>query len=157
VDCSAEWPTTLSTGDALSIASGWHHGTASKFLAMLTIWLMCPSSRLTGENRHRRSSNGYPAGPRCSITICPMEICFLRELVPAGGQWGGGRGERRTGVLPDDMSERFSDYVGVSMSVSPIAGFSPDTAYDSVTLATARDPEAARCATESASLSLKAR
>jgi prophage tail gpP-like protein len=56
-----------------------------------------------------------------------------------------------------DMSERFSDYVGVSMSVSPIAGFSPDTAYDSVTLATARDPEAARCDTENASLSLKAR
>jgi prophage tail gpP-like protein len=35
------------------------------------------------------------------------------------------------------MSERFSDYVGISMS-APIAGFSPDTAYDSVTLATAR-------------------
>ncbi|MCD8755911.1 replication protein [Escherichia coli] len=41
------------------------------------------------------------------------------------------------------MADRFSDYVGVSMSISPIAGFSPDTAYDSVTLATARDPEAA--------------
>ena len=42
------------------------------------------------------------------------------------------------------MADRFSDYVGVSMSVSPIAGYSPDTAYDAVTLATARDPEAAR-------------
>jgi hypothetical protein len=56
-----------------------------------------------------------------------------------------------------DMSERFSDYVGVSMSVSPIAGFSPDTAYDSVTLATAGILKRPVCDTANASLSLKAR
>ena len=42
------------------------------------------------------------------------------------------------------MAERFSDYVGVSMGISSIAGYAPDTAYDAVTLATAKDPEAAR-------------
>ncbi|VVT53890.1 FIG003269: Prophage tail protein [Kosakonia radicincitans] len=41
------------------------------------------------------------------------------------------------------MADRFSDYVGVSLGVSPISGWAPGSAYDSVTLATARDPDAA--------------
>ena len=41
------------------------------------------------------------------------------------------------------MADRFSDYVGVSLGVSPISGWAPGAAYDSVTLATARDPDAA--------------
>lgn len=41
------------------------------------------------------------------------------------------------------MADRFSDYVGVSLGISPISGYAPGTAYDSVTLATARDPDAA--------------
>lgn len=42
------------------------------------------------------------------------------------------------------MDERFSEYTGVSMSVTPINEISGDAAYDAVALAKATDPEAAK-------------
>lgn len=42
------------------------------------------------------------------------------------------------------MDERFSDYTGVSMAVTPINEEGGDDAYSAVTLAKAKDPEAAR-------------
>jgi prophage tail gpP-like protein len=42
------------------------------------------------------------------------------------------------------MDERFSVYTGVSMAVNPINEEGGDSAYDSVALATATDPEAAK-------------
>lgn len=41
------------------------------------------------------------------------------------------------------MNERFSEYTGLSVSVNSISELSPASGYDSVMLATARDPEAA--------------
>jgi prophage tail gpP-like protein len=123
---------------------------------MLVIWLMYLSSQLTGES------------PQEIIERVTRWSALLYYDLPDGNLLLTRVGTRRaaSGVAEGenieqayyraDMSERFSDYVGISMSVSPIAGFSPDTAYDSVTLATARDPEAAKCAIGSVSLSLKA-
>lgn len=40
--------------------------------------------------------------------------------------------------------QRFSDYIGVSLSTTPMRELSPNTAYDSITLARAQDPDAAK-------------
>lgn len=47
-----------------------------------------------------------------------------------------------TAAFMSSMDERFSDYIGVSMSMNPL--YSDSGGYSSVTLARAQDPEAAK-------------
>ena len=61
-----------------------------------------------------------------------------------GGQRRGARENIETASFMSSMDERFSDYVGVSMSMTPAMELSPDSGYSAVTLARAQDPEVAK-------------
>ncbi|HCL6933326.1 TPA: phage tail protein [Klebsiella pneumoniae] len=146
VDCSAEWPNNvINQSDALSIAS--------RLASWYGISVSCDVSDLVNVPQF---TINWGESPQEIIERVTRWSALLYYDLPDGNLLLTRVGTRRaaSGVAEGenieqayyraDMSERFSDYVGISMSVSPIAGFSPDTAYDSVTLATARDPEAAK-------------
>ena len=146
VDCSAEWPNNvINGGDALDIAtrlaSYYDISVTSDVSDLIAVpqftlnWGESPQEII--ERISRWSALLYFDQPDGSL--------LLTRVGTRKAASGVAQGENiEQAYFRTSMAERFSDYVGVSMSLSPISGFSPETAYDSVTLATARDPEAAK-------------
>lgn len=146
VDCSAEWPNNvINRSNALSIAS--------RLASWYDIKVFCDADDLVSVPQF---TINWGESPQQIIERITRWSALLYYDLPDGNLLLTRVGTRRaaSGVAEGenieqahyraDMSERFSDYVGVSMGISAIAGFSSDTAYDPVTLATARDPEAAK-------------
>lgn len=75
----------------------------------------------------------------------PDGSLFLTRVGTAKAASGVAQGENiETASFMSSMDERFSDYVGVSMSMTPAMELSPDSGYSAVTLARAQDPEVAK-------------
>ncbi|EIV6705463.1 TPA: phage baseplate assembly protein [Klebsiella aerogenes] len=145
VDCSAEWPNNvINNSNALDIASRlashYNIGVSTDVDDLVKVpqfslnWGESPQEIL--DRVSRWSALLYYDQPDGNL--------FLTRVGTKRAASGIAEGVNiEQAYFRRSMADRFSDYVGVSMSISPIAGFSPDTAYDSVTLATAHDPEAA--------------
>ncbi|BBR20153.1 phage baseplate assembly protein [Klebsiella sp. WP3-S18-ESBL-05] len=146
VDCSAEWPNNvINTSNALEIAQ-----------RLASYYDIQVSTDVDGLIKVPQFTINWGESPQEIIERVARWSALLYYDQPDGNLLLTRVGTRRaaSGIAEGmnveqayyrrSMSDRFSDYVGVSMGISPIAGFSPDTAYDAVTLATARDPEAAR-------------
>lgn len=146
VDCSAEWPNNvINASNALEIASrlASHYG-------------IRVSTDVDDLVKVPQFTLNWGESPQEVIERVSRWSALLYYDQPDGNLWLARRGTRQaaSGVAEGvnveqasfrtSMAERFSDYIGVSMGISPIAGYSPDTGWDAVTLATARDPEAAR-------------
>lgn len=145
-DCSAEWPNNvINGGNALDISSRLASYYNIKVTSDIDDMVTVPQFTLNwGES------------PQEIIERVSRWSALLYYDLPDGNLHLTRAGARRAasglvqGINVEDASyrksaaDRFSDYVGVSMSMSPVAELSPDNAYDSVTLATARDPEAAK-------------
>lgn len=145
VDCSAEWPNNvINSSNALEISS-----------RLASYYGISVSTDVNDLVKVPQFTINWGESPQEIIERVSRWSALLYYDTPDGNLLLTRVGTRRaaSGVSEgvnveqayyrSSKSDRFSDYVGVSMSVSPIAGYSPDSAYDAVTLATARDPEAA--------------
>ncbi|CTT02952.1 TPA: phage baseplate assembly protein [Escherichia coli] len=146
VDCSAEWPNNvINGGNALEIAT-----------RLASYYGISVSTDVSDLIKVPQFTLNWGESPQEIIERVARWSALLYYDQPDGNLLLTRVGTRRAasgiaeGVNVEQayyrksMADRFSDYVGVSMGISPIAGYSPDSAYDAVTLATARDPEAAR-------------
>lgn len=145
VDCSAEWPNNvINGGNAVDIATKLASYYGIKVTSNVTDLVAVPQFTINwGES------------PQEIIDRISRWSALLYFDQPDGNLLLTRVGTRRaaSGISVGDnveeayyqrsVAERFSDYVGVSMTMSPVAELSPDSGYDSVTLATARDPDAA--------------
>ncbi|HFI5643795.1 TPA: phage baseplate assembly protein [Raoultella planticola] len=145
VDCSAEWPNNvINSSNALEIATRLASYYGISVTTNVDDLVKVPQFTLNwGESPQeiiervcRWSALLYYDQPDGNLRLTRVSARRAASGVAEGVNI-------EQAYYRRSMADRFSDYVGVSMSISPIAGFSPDTAYDSVTLATARDPEAA--------------
>lgn len=146
VDCSAEWPNNVITGsDALNIVSRLAQPYGIKVTSDVEDMVAVPQFTLNwGESPQeiidrvsRWSALLYFDQPDGNLRLTRVG----KKKAASGVEQGVNLEEA---YFRRSMADRFSDYVGVSLSMSPTAELSPDTGYDSVTLATARDPEAAK-------------
>ncbi|EPT4024151.1 phage baseplate assembly protein [Enterobacter roggenkampii] len=146
VDCSAEWPNNaINESNALEIAS-----------RLASYYGISVSTDVSDLIKTPQFTLNWGESPQEVIERVARWSALLYYDQPDGNLLLTRVGTRRasSGIAEGlnveqayyrtSMAERFSDYVGVSMGISSIAGYAPDTAYDAVTLATARDPEAAR-------------
>lgn len=146
VDCSAEWPNNVINGaNALDIAS-----------RLASPYGITVSSDVTDMVPVPQFTINWGESPQEIIDRCSRWSALLYYDQPDGNLLLTRVGTRRaaSGISQGEniedayhrrsIAERFSDYVGVSMTMSPVAELSPDSGYSSVTLAQARDPEAAK-------------
>lgn len=145
VDCSAEWPNNvINRSNALNIASRLASWYGIKVSSDVDDLVEVPQFTINWGESPQEIIERVSRWSALLYYDLPDGNLLLTRVGSRRAASGVAEGENvEQAYYRADMSERFSDYVGVSMSVSPIAGFSPDTAYDSVTLATSRDPEAA--------------
>ncbi|MCE2001478.1 phage baseplate assembly protein [Enterobacter asburiae] len=145
VDCSAEWPNNvINASNALEIAS-----------RLASYYGISVSTDVDDLVKVPQFTLNWGESPQEVIERVARWSALLYYDQPDGNLLLTRTGVRRAasgvaeGVNVEQasfrttMADRFSDYVGVSMGVSPIAGYAPDAGQDAVTLATARDPEAA--------------
>lgn len=144
VDCSAEWPSNvISNSDALGIAQ--------RLAAPYGISVTTDAASLRAVPQFTLN---WGESPQEIIDRVTRWSGLLYYDLPDGGLFLTRVGNRRAasgleeGVnvehawYEESMDERYSDYTGVSMNFSPI-GEAGGAGYDAVTLATARDPDAA--------------
>ncbi len=140
VDCSAEWPNNvISNANALQIAQ-----------RLADPYGITVSSDVVGLEMVPQFTLNWGESPQEIIDRISRYSALLYYDLPDGSLYLTRVGTKKAasgvaqGVNIQDaayetsMDERFSDYVGVSMSLNPLMG-----SYDDVTLATAQDPEAA--------------
>ncbi|MHB9807000.1 phage baseplate assembly protein [Pantoea ananatis] len=145
VDCSAEWPNNvINESDALQIAT-----------RLAQPYGITVHSDVSDLVRVPQFTLNWGESPQEIIDRISRWSALLYFDQPDGSLLLTRVGTRRAasgvaqGINIEDayfrasMDERFSDYVGVSMSMTPTAEISPSASYGAVTLAAARDPEAA--------------
>lgn len=145
VDCSAEWPNNvINNSNALEIASRLASHYNIQVSTDVDDLVKVPQFSLNWGESPQEILDRVSRWSALLYYDQPDGNLFLTRVGTTRATSGIAEGVNiEQAYYRRSMADRFSDYVGVSMSISPIAGFSPDTAYDSVTLATARDPEAA--------------
>lgn len=141
VDCSAEWPNNvISQANALQIAQRLAAPYGINVTSDITDMTTVPQFTLNwGESSQEVLSR-----------ICRWAAMVFYDL-PDGNLYltRVGTGQAASGVAQGQniedasfvstMDERYSDYIGVSMSTTPL--YTDTGGYDSVTLARASDPE----------------
>lgn len=140
VDCSAEWPNNvISNVTALQLAQ--------RLAAPYDITV---ASDVTGMDTVPQFTLNWGESPQEIIERVSRWAALLYYDLPDGSLYltRVGTKQAASGVAQasniqnaayeSSMDERYSSYVGVSMSLNPLIG-----GYEDVTLATARDPEAA--------------
>lgn len=144
VDCSAEWPSNvISCSDALGIAQ-----------RLASPYEISVSTDVMDIKSVPEFMINWGESPQEIIDRVTRWAGLLYYDLPDGNLFLTRVGSRRAasgleeGVNVErawyekSMDERFSDYTGVSMSFTPV-GEAGSAGYDAVTLATARDPDAA--------------
>ncbi|XTZ40076.1 phage baseplate assembly protein [Salmonella enterica] len=145
VDCSAEWPNNvINGGNALDIASRLASFYGISVTSDVSDLVAVPQFTLNWGESPQEIIERVSRWSALLYFDQPDGNLLLTRVGTRKAASGVAQGVNiEQAYFRTSMAERFSDYVGVSMSLSPISGLAPDTAYDSVTLATARDPEAA--------------
>lgn len=146
VDCSAEWPNNV-------ISNCTVPEIATRLASFYGISVGCDVSELQTVPQF---TINWGESPQEIIDRASRWAALLYYDLPDGSLFLTRVGTKRaaSGIAEGEnveeayyrksMADRFSDYVGVSLGISPISGWSPGSAYDSVTLATAKDPDASR-------------
>lgn len=146
VDCSAEWPNNvISQANALQIAqrlaAPYDINVSSDVEDMATV----PQFTLNWGESSQEVIDRISRWAALLYFDTPDGNLLLTRVGTRKAASGVAQGENiEYASFTDSMDERFSDYIGVSMSTTPVAEFSPNAGYDAVTLARARDPEAAK-------------
>ncbi|MFV8867596.1 phage baseplate assembly protein [Serratia fonticola] len=146
VDCSAEWPNNvISQANALQIAqrlaAPYGINVSSDVEDMATV----PQFTLNWGESSQEVIDRISRWAALLYFDTPDGNLLLTRVGTRKAASGVAQGENiEYASFTDSMDERFSDYIGVSMSTTPVAEFSPNAGYDAVTLARARDPEAAK-------------
>ncbi|WP_447880776.1 phage baseplate assembly protein [Serratia fonticola] len=146
VDCSAEWPNNvISQANALQIAqrlaAPYGINVSSDVEDMATV----PQFTLNWGESSQEVIDRISRWAALLYFDTPDGNLLLTRVGTRKAASGVVQGENiEYASFTDSMDERFSDYIGVSMSTTPVAEFSPNAGYDAVTLARARDPEAAK-------------
>lgn len=146
VDCSAEWPNNvISQANALQIAqrlaAPYGINVSSDVEDMATV----PQFTLNWGESSQEVIDRISRWAALLYFDTPDGNLLLTRVGTRKAASGVAQGENiEYASFTDSMDERFSDYIGVSMTTTPVAEFSPNAGYDTVTLARARDPEAAK-------------
>lgn len=146
VDCSAEWPNNvISQANALQIAqrlaAPYGINVSSDVEDMATV----PQFTLNWGESSQEVIDRISRWAALLYFDTPDGNLLLTRVGTRKAASGVAQGENiEYASFTDSMDERFSDYIGVSMTTTPVAEFSPNAGYDAVTLARARDPEAAK-------------
>ncbi|MFT2790529.1 phage baseplate assembly protein [Serratia sp. T13T92] len=146
VDCSAEWPNNvISQANALQIAqrlaAPYGINVSSDVEDMATV----PQFTLNWGESSQEVIDRISRWAALLYFDMPDGNLLLTRVGTRKAASGVAQGENiEYASFTDSMDERFSDYIGVSMSTTPVAEFSPNAGYDAVTLARAQDPEAAK-------------
>ncbi|MDP8798324.1 contractile injection system protein, VgrG/Pvc8 family [Serratia marcescens] len=146
VDCSAEWPNNvISQANALQIAqklaAPYGITVSSDVNDMTTV----PQFTLNWGESSQEVIDRITRWAALLYYDKPDGSLFLTRVGTGKAASGVAQGENiETASFMSSMDERFSDYVGVSMSMTPAMELSPDSGYSAVTLARAQDPEVAK-------------
>lgn len=145
VDCSAEWPNNvISQADALQIAQKLAAPYGINVTSDVRDLQKVPQFTLNwGESSQEVIDR---ISRWAALLYYDLPDGSLRLTRAGTRQAGSGitQGENiQNAYFTSSMDERFSDYTGVSMSMTPVAEMSSDGGYSAVTLATSQDPEAA--------------
>lgn len=145
VDCSAEWPNNvISQANALQIAqrlaTPYGISVASDVTDMTTV----PQFTLNWGESSQEVIDRICRWAALLYFDTPDGNLLLTRVGTRKAASGVELGKNiEYASFTDAMDERFSDYIGVSMSMTPVQEVSPNAGYDAVTLARAKDPEAA--------------
>lgn len=146
VDCSAEWPNNvISQANALQIAQRLAAPYGIKVSSDVTDLVTVPQFTLNWGESSQEIIDRICRWAALLYFDTPEGDLRLTRVGTRKAASGVAQGENiQTASLMDSMDERFSDYVGVSMSMTPAMELSPDSGYSAVALAKAQDPEAAK-------------
>lgn len=146
VDCSAEWPNNvISNCNALDIATRLASFYGIKVTSSVSDLATVPQFTINWGESPQEIIERVCRWAALLYYDTPDGNLFLTRVGTKKAASGIAEGVNvEDAYFRRSMAERYSDYVGVSLGVSPISGWAPGSAYDSVTLATARDPDAAK-------------
>lgn len=146
VDCSAEWPNNvINASDALEIASRLAQPYGIEVTSDVTDFATVPQFTLNWGESPQEIIDRVSRWSALLYFDQPDGNLLLTRVGTRQAASGIAQGKNvENAYFRASMDERFSDYVGVSMSMTPAAELSPSESYGAVTLATARDPEAAK-------------
>lgn len=145
VDCSAEWPNNvISQANALQIAQRLAAPYGISVSSDVTDMATVPQFTLNWGESSQEVIDRISRWAALLYFDTPDGNLLLTRVGSRKAASGVELGKNiEYASFTDAMDERFSDYVGVSMSMTPVMEISPNSGYSSVTLARARDPEAA--------------
>ncbi|ARZ01732.1 phage tail protein [Yersinia ruckeri] len=146
VDCSAEWPNNvISQSTALQIAQKLAAPYGVSVATDVTDLDIVPQFTLNWGESSQEVIDRITRWAALLYYDLPDGSLYLTRVGTRKAASGVAQGTNiEKAAFNSGIDERFSDYIGVSMSVSQLQEQVQDAGYGSVTLARSRDPEAAR-------------
>ncbi|EKN4696981.1 phage baseplate assembly protein [Yersinia ruckeri] len=146
VDCSAEWPNNvISQSTALQIAQKLAAPYGVSVATDVTDLDIVPQFTLNWGESSQEVIDRITRWAALLYYDLPDGSLYLTRVGTRKAASGVAQGTNiEKATFNSGIDERFSDYIGVSMSVSQLQEQVQDAGYGSVTLARSRDPEAAR-------------
>lgn len=146
VDCSAEWPNNvISQADALQIAQKLAAPYGIDVTSDVDDLQQVPQFTLNWGESSQEVIDRISRWAALLYYDLPDGSLRLTRVGTRQAASGIAQGENiENAWFTSSMDERFSDYTGVSMSMTPVAEMSSDDGYSAVTLAKSQDPEAAK-------------
>ncbi|BBI92814.1 putative phage Mu P protein [Serratia symbiotica str. Tucson] len=146
VDCSAEWPNNvISQATALQIAQRLAEPYGISVTSDVEDLTTVPPFTLNWGESSQEVIDRITRWAALLYYDKPDGSLYLTRVGTVKAASGVAQGENiETASFMASMDERYSDYIGVSMSMTPVMELSPYGGYSSVTLARAKDPEVAK-------------
>ncbi|MEI7127405.1 phage tail protein [Pectobacterium versatile] len=144
VDCSAEWPNNvINMSDPIQLARNLAQPYGISVSSDVTGLEAIPQFTLNWGESAQEIIDRVSRFSALLYYDLPDGNLHLTRVGTKKAASGVAQGVNvETAYFSSSMDERFSEYIGVSMSITPVAELGGN--YSAVTLATARDPEAAK-------------
>ncbi|MFU9136732.1 phage baseplate assembly protein [Erwinia tasmaniensis] len=146
VDCSAYWPNNVITGATpLQIAQRLAKPYGITVASDVDITTTVPQFSLNWGESSQEVIDRIARWAALLYYDLPDGSLYLTRVGTRQAASGVKQGENiEAAAYESGMDERFSEYTGVSMAITPINEEAGNDAYDAVALAKATDPEAAK-------------
>ncbi|MBD0845688.1 phage tail protein [Pectobacterium versatile] len=144
VDCSAEWPNNvINMSDPIQLARKLAQPYGISVSSDVTGLEAIPQFTLNWGESAQEIIDRVSRFSALLYYDLPDGNLYLTRVGTKKAASGVAQGVNvETAYFSSSMDERFSEYIGVSMSITPVAELGGN--YSAVTLATARDPEAGK-------------
>ncbi|MGA4368108.1 phage baseplate assembly protein [Pantoea ananatis] len=146
VDCSAYWQNNVITGATpLQIAQRLAQPYGITVTSDVDVTTTVPQFSLNWGESSQEVIDRITRWAALLYYDLPDGSLFLTRVGTKQAASGVKQGENiESAAYESSMDERFSEYTGVSMAITPVNEISGNEAYDAVALSKATDPEAAK-------------